>query len=707
MSTPTGTIASQLASSGHGFDTNRGDFDILNAALRATGLDAALADPAASLTLLAPTDAAFISLARSLGFTGRGEQGAFDAIVSALTGLAPDGNPIPLLTNVLLYHVVPEALGKGAVGSRTEVPTLLDGATLRPFAGALQDGDPDAADARLVGPTIRTGNGNILAINEVLLPIDLPGNSDGLPTPPSIAGIVAASGTGFDSDVTDFDVLLRAVQDAGLTSALSDPTADLTVLAPTDAAFVELARAFGFTGSDEAAAYDAIVATLTSLAPDGNPIPLLTQVLTYHVVPERLDIAQLQAEGSVATLNGASFVVRGGTVVDAEPGLRDPRFVPGGTDIEASNGAVQAIDRVLLPLDLDLAGLGLGGSIADQLAASGIGFDGNRQDFDILNAALGAAGLTATLDDTALDLTLFAPTDEAFIRLARDLGFRGRGEQGAFDAIVTALTGLSPDGNPIPLLTEILTYHVASGTLTAAAIAASQSVTTLSGEAIAPFGQQLIDLDPSLPNARIIANRADLPAANGVVQAIDRVLLPLDVPQVGPGTTLPTIAGRLEASGEGFDSNRHDFDLLNAALGLTSLDAALSDATASLTLLAPTDAAFIRLAQRLGYVGADEAGAFGAIAQALTGLGGGDPLPLLTDILSYHVLDGRFSRQQLREEGSAETLLGPELAFNGNRIRDEEPGYIVRFEGGGNVLASNGAIQAIDNVLLPLNLDVI
>jgi uncharacterized surface protein with fasciclin (FAS1) repeats len=179
------------------------------------------------------------------------------------------------------------------------------------------------------------------------------------------------------------------------------------------------------------------------------------------------------------------------------------------------------------------------------------------------------------------------------------------------------------------------------------------------------------------------------------------------VPQAGPGTTPPTIAGRLEASGEGFDANRHDYDILNAALDLTGLDDALADHAASLTLLAPTDAAFVRLAQRLGYGGTDEEDAFGAIAEALTGLGGGDPLPLLTDILSYHVLDGRFSRQQLQAEGSVETLLGPELAFNGNRIRDAEPGYVVRFEGGGNVLASNGAIQAIDNVLLPLNLDVI
>ncbi|WP_376089414.1 fasciclin domain-containing protein [Roseomonas sp. CCTCC AB2023176] len=708
MSTPTGTIASRLARSDRGFDDRQGDFDILNAALRATGLDAALADPAASLTLLAPTDAAFLSLARSLGFEGQDEAGAFDAIVAALTSLAPDGNPIPLLTDVLRYHVVPEPLTTAGIARTPELPTLLDGATVRPFAGALQDGDPDAADARLQPLFLETGNGNIQAINEVLLPINLPGNSDGLPTPPSIAGIVAASGNGFDTNAADFDILLRAASDAGLVSALADPAADLTVFAPTDAAFVQLARTFGFTGTDEAGAYDAIVATLTGLAPDGNPIPLLTDVLTYHVVPERLDVRQLNAEDTITTLNGATLDVRGTTVVDAEPELRDARLVPGQTDVAASNGAVQAIDRVLLPFDLDLSGPGLGSSIADQLAASGSGFDTNRQDFDILNAALDAAGLTATLDNLSLDLTLFAPTDAAFLRLARDLGFRGRDEAGAFDAIVDGLTALSPDGNPVPLLTDILTYHVSGQSLTAAEIVAAPSVTTLSGEAITPFGRQLIDLDPTLPDARVIVGRADLQATNGVVQAIDRVLLPLDVPQAGPGTApLPTLAGLLDASGDGFDRNGHDFDILNAALEAVGLDGALGDAAASLTLLAPTDAGFVRLAQRFGFGGEDEAGAFGAIVQALTSLGGGDPNPVLTDILSYHVLDGTFSKQQLRAEGSVETLLGPDLVFRGNGIRDAEPGYAVRFDEGGDVLAANGALQAIDNVLLPVNLDLI
>jgi uncharacterized surface protein with fasciclin (FAS1) repeats len=310
-------------------------------------------------------------------------------------------------------------------------------------------------------------------------------------------------------------------------------------------------------------------------------------VLTYHAVPERLGVAQLNAEGTGAALNGATLGVCGTTVVDAGPMLRDARFVPVQTDFAASNGAVQVVDSVLLHIAFDLPGPALRGTIADQLAASGSGFDGNRQNFDVLNVALGAAGLTA-------------------------------------------------------------------------------------------------------------------------IQSIDRVMLPLDVPQAGSDSApLPTLADPVDASGNGFDGNRHDFDLLNAALELTGFEAALDDAAAKVTLRAPTDAAFVRFAQRLGFQGEDEEGASGAIAQTLTTLGEGNSIPLLTDILSYQVLDGRFSRQQMQAEGSAETLLGPDLGFRGSRSRDAGPGYEVRFEGGGNVRAANGAQHAIDNVLLLLNLDVI
>lgn len=710
---PLGTgasLAALLAASGPGPDANRADFDILNLALTATGLDTVLAAPGADLTLFAPTDAAFLSLARSLGYRGNSEQGAFDAIAGALGTLAPGGDALALLADVLRYHLSPGAKTSAQIVSATAVPTLLTDTSFRPFGLSLQDADPDARDAVLLGPARIAGNGTLQAINEVLLPVDLPGNGDKLPALPSIAGLLDASGTGFDSNGGDFDILRTAVDAVGLDGALANLSASLTVFAPTDAAFLALARSFGFTGSSEQGAVTAILGALDSLdGAAGDGTGLLADILRYHVAPERLSRAQADAAGPIQTLlAGATIEVAGGRVIDADQGGPDARFVPGGTDILAVNGAVQAIDRVLLPVELDLPPPAPP-TIADRILATGNGFDANRGDFDILKAALNAAGLTAALDDPHASLTLFAPTDAAFLLLARNLGYRGSSEAGAFDAIVDALTDLSPGGDPIPLLTEILTYHVATGELTAQDIARTTSITTLSGESISPFGLRLIDGDPTLPDAFVIGALADREASNGLIQTVNRVLLPLDVAESAGGKAPHgTLADLVAASGPRLDRFGGDFDILKAALGATGLTAALDDPAATLTLLAPTDAAFIRLARELGYRGNAEQGALDTILDALADLGGGNALPLLTDILEYHVIDGRFGRTQLQAAGELETLGGEALGFAGNRILDAETGYQVRFvPGGGNVLTANGALQAIDGVLLPTDLALI
>jgi uncharacterized surface protein with fasciclin (FAS1) repeats len=704
------TIGDLLARSGTGFDADSSDFDLLNQALADTGLASVFADRSAGLTLFAPTDAAFLSLARSLGFEGDDEAAAYAAIGAALTGLAPDGNPIPLLTQVLTYHVTEGALARRDIVGATEIPTLLEGATLRPFGNELRDGDPDAADPRLIGRGETASNGRLQAIDGVLLPLDLPGNGNGNGAAPlpTIAGLLSTSGTGFDSDAADFDILNAALAATGLTGALDDAGASLTLFAPTDAAFLQLAGRFGYEGRDEAEATDAILDALGGLAPGGDATALLRDVLLYHVVEGQLSLGQARAADGLQTLAGGEIELRGTRVIDAEPDGRDARLVPGATDREASNGAVQAIDRVLLPIDLELP-VPAEPSIAGIIAGSGEGFDRNRQDFDMLRAAVDAAGLTAALDDPSANLTLFAPTDAAFLQLARNLGYRGSDEGEALGAILDGLAGLSPDGDPLPLLTQVLTTYVAPRAQTVAEITASLQVETLSGVSLSPFGRTLIDADPTLPDARIISGRTDLEASNGVVQAINRVILPADIPEAR-GSIEPhgTIAGIVAASGDGPDAFGGDFDLLNAALRATGLDAALDDRGAQLTLLAPTDDAFVSLAQALGYHGEDEAGALDAILGTLGELGGGDPVPVLTDILLQHVISGRFSREQLSEARSADPLEGVTLGFQGRDILDAEPSVDAEvIRGGDNVLADNGALHAISGVLLPLNLDIV
>lgn len=88
-----------------------------------------------------------------------------------------------------------------------------------------------------------------------------------------------------------------------------------------------------------------------------------------------------------------------------------------------------------------------------------------------------------------------------------------------------------------------------------------------------------------------------------------------------------------------------------------------------LTVFAPNDRAFIRLANDLGYEGSDETGAFDAIVQTLTLLGNGDPLPLLTTRSRWNAF---FC--ELRQPSSVNTVFGENIVPRYNRIvRDPLP----------------------------------
>ena len=171
----------------------------------------------------------------------------------------------------------------------------------------------------------------------------------------TITDIVLKSGGEFDNNKRDFDILLNAVVAADLADALANPDAELTVFAPSDVAFYRLARDLGYEGRyDETAVWEFIVGALTDLG-GGDPIPVLTDILLYHVVDA--DVRPIDLifstffQSPIETLLGASFQPFFLRLIDNEPDLRDPR-VAFPFNIRASNGRIHSISRVLIPVDL-------------------------------------------------------------------------------------------------------------------------------------------------------------------------------------------------------------------------------------------------------------------------------------------------------------------------------------------------------------------
>ncbi|QPH54180.1 fasciclin domain-containing protein [Pontivivens ytuae] len=503
---------------------------------------------------------------------------------------------------------------------------------------------------------------------------------------PNIVEIAAGS--------EDFDLVVRALEAAGLVETVQGLT-DVTVFAPTDAAFTQLAVDLGFEGdtSDEDAVFDAIVAALTELG-GGDPIPLLTDVLLYHVSPGAKTAAEVDTEEAVATLlEGATFGSEGTELIDNEPNVANPNIV--APDINAANGTIQGIDRVLLPIDIP-GNEPAPENIVDIAAGS--------DDFDLLVRALDAAGLTETVRGLD-DVTVFAPTDAAFTQLAVDLGFQGdtSDEDAVFDAIVAALTELG-GGDPIPLLTDVLLYHVSPGAKSAEEVDDAEAVQTLlDGATFGSEGTELVDNEPDVANPNIVV--PDIPAENGTIQGIDRVLLPIDIPGNEPAEPeLPTLAGIVAASGGAFDTDATDFDLLLTSVELTGLTGALNDPDAALTVFAPNDAAFVGLTNALGFEGEDEGEAFGFLVDALTLLSQGDPIGLLTDILSYHVVPAALGSEDVLAAESIPTLLdGATLGVNGASLVDADPDVADPNLIALDIPVSNGIAHVLDGVLLPVD----
>ena len=131
----------------------------------------------------------------------------------------------------------------------------------------------------------------------------------------------------------------------------------------------------------------------------------------------------------------------------------------------------------------------------------------SNSDFSVLVEAVQAAGLTGMLSDPNAHYTIFAPTNEAFMQAMKETG----------------MTKAQLFANK-PLLTKILGYHVVSGDMAMYAKNVKPgNVMTASKDTLMLTNQGKL-MDENGRTANIV--KTDIPATNGVVHVIDRVLLP-------------------------------------------------------------------------------------------------------------------------------------------------------------------------------------
>lgn len=273
----------------------------------------------------------------------------------------------------------------------------------------------------------------------------------------------------------NLSLLVEAVVAADLTTTLASETPK-TVFAPTNAAFAALLTELGVTK-------EALFADK----------PLLTAVLTYHVLGSEVPAASVPVGLPITSLQGGYFKVdaNGSALVITDGRNRTSNIT--STNIDASNGVIHVVDKVLLPADK---------TVVDTAVALSTG---STPEFTLLVEALTAANLVDTLSGTG-PFTVFAPTDAAFAALLTELG--------------VSKEDLFADTE---LLTAVLTYHVVPGLVLKAGVPVGTPVVTVQGASFT-VSADLGITDQAGRVANITAT--DVLASNGVIHVIDKVILP-------------------------------------------------------------------------------------------------------------------------------------------------------------------------------------
>lgn len=364
---------------------------------------------------------------------------AFDALPDGVLQSLLD-DPQGELTRILLYHVF------GGFALSTD---LVDGQFITTVLGqrvvvTINDDGVFINDAQVSIVDILADNGVVHVIDAVLLP-------EG---PATVMDIIA------DSDV--HNTLQTALELAELDDVLRGE-GPFTVFAPTDAAFMALPP-------------DLIDQLLQD--PQGE----LTRILLYHVAGGRVFSSDLEDGQTIVTVQGQDVTI---TINDDGVFVNDAQVII--ADLEADNGVVHVIDAILLP-EPELT------SIYEIISTSPI--------HTTLTAVVDLLGFREPLEDDEQNITIFAPTDDAFAALGQDV----------IDALLS---------DPFADLLQIVRHHVLEGTILSTDLSDGLEVTMASGQTVTIT---INDDGVFIDDAQIIV--ADLVATNGVVHVIDAILLP-------------------------------------------------------------------------------------------------------------------------------------------------------------------------------------
>ncbi|MBK7031345.1 MAG: fasciclin domain-containing protein [Bacteroidales bacterium] len=262
-----------------------------------------------------------------------------------------------------------------------------------------------------------------------------------------------------------FSTLVAALQKAGLVSTL-EGTGPFTVFAPTNDAFNALFAQLGVSG-------------LSDLSADALKPILLNHVLSGTVKAADISTGYFATANSFGpnSTNVKVFIQKSSNVMVDQSKVT-------AADVMASNVVIHVVDKVILP-------------------ASIVSHAINNPDFSILVQAVVKASLVDALSATG-PYTVFAPTNAAFNALFATLG-------------VSGISDLTPEQ-----LSPILLYHVVSGNITASQVTSGNVPTLKEGSSISIVaGASGVKLNNS---SNVVAT--DVQGSNGVIHAIDAVILP-------------------------------------------------------------------------------------------------------------------------------------------------------------------------------------